>query len=184
MTRMMIARANVNWAPEPARGPWPGGSDTEPQNLLVSTGAAPATDLHAAVEQMLQAVPWHQERIEQLQYVAADSTAWLLQQTSDLLRTGGWVRGAYERGGGYCLTGALTEAAKRLGVAWEVKRAGELALELSLALRTRGMDVNLIRYNDHLGRRVEQVQELLATATQIAYRYGQPVVAAPKSTPA
>jgi hypothetical protein len=125
-----------------------------------------------AVEQLLAARSWFRDMAEQIGCVPAGTIVLVLEQTVALLRREGWVRGAYEKDGGYCLTGALEAAAKTLGVAWEVHRAAELTAQLTLAAHTSHNMINLITWNDDLRRTGDQVLGLLASAVVVAWRYG------------
>jgi hypothetical protein len=164
-----------------AVSPRGGALGVEAEAFLASQ-AAPATGRPSAaqyvsvsveaVEQLLAERSWFRDTAEQIGCVPAGSVVLVLEQTIALLRGKGWVRGAYEKDGGYCLTGALEAAAKALGVAWEVHRAAELTAQLTLAGYTPENTINLIRWNDDLRRTGEQVLGLLASAVVVAWRYG------------
>jgi hypothetical protein len=149
--------ARQNAAPVPTSRP------SSRQNVSVSV---------EAVERLLAKHPFLREKAEQIGCVPTGAIVLVLEQTIALLRREGWVRGVYENGSGYCVTGALQAAAKVLGVAWEVRRAAELAAELTLAAHTPEHTTSLIGWNDDLRRTGDQVLGLLASSIVVAWHYG------------
>jgi len=127
-----------------------------------------------SVAGLVESQPVFRDMAEQVATVSGTSSAFLLDRAAGLIRERGWVRGAWERDGGLCLTGALGAAMRVHGLAWEVRRAAELSAELVLAASTGGRHTGLVVWNDDLRRTRDEVLGLLASAALVARVYGAP----------
>ncbi|MFD6414061.1 MULTISPECIES: DUF6197 family protein [Actinomycetes] len=116
------------------------------------------------------------DRAGQIAAVATVDVLRVLAETTSVLIDRGWVRGAYTRPEGLCLSGALEHVGQALEPTWgyqrayDARKAATLAVEVVLAAHDHMPYIP--SWNDDLRRTSAEVLAVLAVAQQVAVRIG------------